>query len=808
MLGLTFEVMSPVPQPIHEAIKGRNITDALKMLEVDRSLCNSKDDANNTPLFYAVTGFNELGERGPVLVKALIDNGADCNVTGFQMNISNDAISLLQISVATAVENDTDSLQLVKLLLDGGANHMVRLGEYEKFFDVTPLHMALVRCKHNFCFAVNLVKILLEHGADPNCLCTVVDTDTTIKLNAVNLALPFNFNDGDSEISLCECQTLVEILLQYGATLNVEAEEQSADQIVIPPLHTALFCLSDDETTGIDEFLLHVIGLFLQHGADPNQPLQMPDSITAAPIMLLIGMWRGTGNLVCFKLTEMLLQHGANPNLVHSSERFEDSDSESDANAKGTSILQQAILGCRTDAAGSLSLCKLLLEHRADPNTIFTVAEESVALNSLQLAIRLWGEVEDRMIWQDLVSLLLCHGADTNQPVHDSTGLTLAPIHYAIGIVLASQNCLDKTSGLALVEALLKNGANPNMPMIDGDGKEVSTLQMALRAKSITNGSAESVGLIKVLLNSGVNPSIDTFMASIEDTRVLLNILKLDESDDHSEMILMLETAVLIQNEKFSEEVPIPDTTELTETHRRLKMSVSVEAGTMQCKMLVKKSGIDYLFPEFEFFTEDEKFLMSAKRNPGQKENVYIISSEKGNYDLTSRAVLGVLVANKAGTEFQILEQFCDQEARELGVVLYPPQCTTAEGLTAKKVQVYLPLMSETGNFQEWRPINGTYSMLGMAKQDDRSHLSYFVNKLPSIRNGQLTLNFNGRAILASSKNFQLIQDGCDDIVLQFGRVARNTFALDFAHPFSPFQAFAVGLSIFGIKIKVQQQRD
>jgi tubby-related protein 1 len=36
-----------------------------------------------------------------------------------------------------------------------------------------------------------------------------------------------------------------------------------------------------------------------------------------------------------------------------------------------------------------------------------------------------------------------------------------------------------------------------------------------------------------------------------------------------------------------------------------------------------------------------------------------------------------------------------------------------------------------------------------------------------------------------------------DDIVIQFGKVGDNSYTLDFAHPISAFQAFAIGLTAF-----------
>lgn len=67
-------------------------------------------------------------------------------------------------------------------------------------------------------------------------------------------------------------------------------------------------------------------------------------------------------------------------------------------------------------------------------------------------------------------------------------------------------------------------------------------------------------------------------------------------------------------------------------------------------------------------------------------------------------------------------------------------------------------------------------------------------------------LNFNGRVTVASVKNFQLVasdEDGQehDDVILQFGKVGKDMFTMDYRYPISAFQAFAICLSSFDTKI-------
>jgi len=79
-------------------------------------------------------------------------------------------------------------------------------------------------------------------------------------------------------------------------------------------------------------------------------------------------------------------------------------------------------------------------------------------------------------------------------------------------------------------------------------------------------------------------------------------------------------------------------------------------------------------------------------------------------------------------------------------------------------------------------------------------------------------LNFRGRVTVASVKNFQLIASPAsagasaqpqaasgpsshDTVILQFGKVARDMFTMDYRYPLSAFQAFAICLTSFDTKL-------
>ncbi|PSS31330.1 Tubby-like F-box protein [Actinidia chinensis var. chinensis] len=71
-------------------------------------------------------------------------------------------------------------------------------------------------------------------------------------------------------------------------------------------------------------------------------------------------------------------------------------------------------------------------------------------------------------------------------------------------------------------------------------------------------------------------------------------------------------------------------------------------------------------------------------------------------------------------------------------------------------------------------------------------------------------LNFKGRVTVASVKNFQLVAaaEPCQNVpaaeqekvILQFGKIGKDIFTMDYCYPLSAFQAFAICLSSFDTK--------
>lgn len=237
-------------------------------------------------------------------------------------------------------------------------------------------------------------------------------------------------------------------------------------------------------------------------------------------------------------------------------------------------------------------------------------------------------------------------------------------------------------------------------------------------------------------------------------------------------------------------------------------------AGIVQCYIKRNKSGTNKLYPTYSIYLkEGDRFLMTSKRRPNNKTSNYLVSMELNDHNRNSTNYIGKVRANFVGTEFQIYDSGINYKdastqggpiREELGCVLYASNVLGSRG--PRKMQVCINQVNQDG-IVKWQPRQKDKEMLSAFKSKDENgmkNLISLINKPPRWNDqvGAYVLNFNGRVTMASVKNFQLVdQVDHDNIILQFGRVAKDEFTCDFQAPISPFQAFAITLSSFDSKI-------
>ncbi|CBI18204.3 unnamed protein product, partial [Vitis vinifera] len=224
--------------------------------------------------------------------------------------------------------------------------------------------------------------------------------------------------------------------------------------------------------------------------------------------------------------------------------------------------------------------------------------------------------------------------------------------------------------------------------------------------------------------------------------------------------------------------------------------------GTIQCFIKRDKSNLTYhlfLCLSPALLVENGKFLLSAKRNRRTTCTEYVISMDADNISRSSSTYIGKLRSNFLGTKFIIY----DTQPPYNGSQLSPPG-RTSRRFYSKKVSPKVPTGSY--NIAQLLPRN-----LEDSFQDEGKDRPLVLRNKPPRWHEQLQcwcLNFRGRVTVASVKNFQLIAatqpaaaSDHDKIILQFGKVGKDMFTMDYRYPLSAFQAFAICLSSFDTKL-------
>jgi len=237
----------------------------------------------------------------------------------------------------------------------------------------------------------------------------------------------------------------------------------------------------------------------------------------------------------------------------------------------------------------------------------------------------------------------------------------------------------------------------------------------------------------------------------------------------------------------------------------------------VQCYIQRKKSGMARLFPTYEIYLkEGDKFLLAARKRKKNKSSNYLISLDKDDLNRQSGNFFGKLRSNFIGTEFTLYDKGVNPEKvdashkdlvqvrQELACVLYKQNVLGSRG--PRKMKVMVPNVNARGERTVLRPQTSEETMLERYKAAmNDADVQILKNKPPKWNEqvGAYVLNFNGRVTRASVKNFQLYNPAKDPeaVIMQFGRVGKDAFTMDYQAPLCALQAFGIALSSFDYKI-------
>jgi len=211
---------------------------------------------------------------------------------------------------------------------------------------------------------------------------------------------------------------------------------------------------------------------------------------------------------------------------------------------------------------------------------------------------------------------------------------------------------------------------------------------------------------------------------------------------------------------------------------------------------------------QYRLFSDDGDFLMYARASLEAKKVEFFTynPSERADKLFNSSKPVFTMTFNKEQTEWRIVQERCElcqfspkhlscacHGKQQVAVIRHSRQ-PVGEGIF-NGMEVMVPGLNADGTRVIWCPLTGRGDLGVPYGSDDTQVL---VTKKP-VWNDEvesLVLDFKGRQILSSAKNFQLaLSEKPDHVVCQYGKIAPHTFSLDFRYPLSVVQAFGVSLT-------------
>jgi len=250
--------------------------------------------------------------------------------------------------------------------------------------------------------------------------------------------------------------------------------------------------------------------------------------------------------------------------------------------------------------------------------------------------------------------------------------------------------------------------------------------------------------------------------------------------------------------------------------HKPIKKNYWIE-----CHIKRVRTGITKLSRKFEMYTDSGSFLMASKKQPRNKTSNYLVSVDAENLKTKDENYTGKIRSNFLGSEFMAYRDGCnpknvkegDDPREEIAAITYSSHLLGKKPKGPRKINVVLPFVNQHDEVVSCRALDPQKDGLNAleahhsqttATEGTAQLVSSFCSKNAkwNEKMKSYVLNFDNRVTEASVKNFQLISvEDPDTLYLQFGRVSKDTFNLDFQWPLTPFQAFSIAISSLDYKI-------
>mmetsp|Transcript_12489 Transcript_12489/g.17020 ORF Transcript_12489/g.17020 Transcript_12489/m.17020 type:complete len:549 (-) Transcript_12489:1034-2680(-) len=240
-------------------------------------------------------------------------------------------------------------------------------------------------------------------------------------------------------------------------------------------------------------------------------------------------------------------------------------------------------------------------------------------------------------------------------------------------------------------------------------------------------------------------------------------------------------------------------------------LPVPADVGVVKGYVVVDNSASGN--PTYRFFLQEEnvvrdRFVMAAKKDYSDPlKSQFVFSVDPTEVNDKSNGYFGRVVSNFVGSKYTIFDrgqkkkatQPEELERRVLGAIVYEPTSMRQAG-GYRRMTVLLP------NAYKGKDKSGNNVLARWDDMKDLRNLHLLITRIPSYKkiNGSwhYCYKWGGRVKEPSVKNFQLVLHGEQEVtVLLCGKMSKNIYALDFTHPLSAHQAFAIAMTSIDSKL-------
>uniref|UniRef100_A0A0G4GA43 Tubby C-terminal domain-containing protein n=1 Tax=Chromera velia CCMP2878 TaxID=1169474 RepID=A0A0G4GA43_9ALVE len=219
----------------------------------------------------------------------------------------------------------------------------------------------------------------------------------------------------------------------------------------------------------------------------------------------------------------------------------------------------------------------------------------------------------------------------------------------------------------------------------------------------------------------------------------------------------------------------------LAEVNRRKIEAIRPHEGYTLCK-LCRFRGEYGAYPHVYSLRLDHSNDLMLQAGKEEENSSCAVFSDAHSTSPHSEAYIGLVEPNFWGTSFTLYDWGCEAAVKRDPIGKHFPVHERKE-LASIKFE-----MNVLGD-----------SPRKIAVHIERDGKKIELNNIPPRWDRNLNsyaLPFFGRVKLASAKNFQLMMNGNpNDIILMFGKVSKDVFALDFRHPLTQLDAFAIAIA-------------